>query len=563
MTEGEEIKQGAELTLFAPRVHKVVAHGSWNDRKGDEMAKGKDGVWRVILPLEDGEYAYHFVVTYAEGQEPYRIANPEGIQFSEDHTESILKVWKGERAWVMYDWQHDSAGLPNNQQLVIYELHVGDFSGENYEGRGVGTFEQVTERLDYLRDLGINAIELMPVTQCHPYDWWGYSQLSLWGVNSRYGPVEHLARLVDEAHARNMRVFFDGVYNHMSTEAPLVHLDNSYWFYQENPDEPSLQFGPKFNYEFRDENLGIYPAREHAIGSINRWVSTLHGDGIRFDATRALKFFTLLDWLNDEAKNRVGFKPFFTIAEHMPEDPAIAGPNGPVDCAWHDTFMHKATAAVLANQGNGSNPFDTTGLLHEMDARNAGYLSNYNVVNYLNNHDLTRLMYRLGSDSGIFGDAAFRRAKLGATLLLTSPGVPMLWMGEEFGQATDRGNSGDSRPLNWGLLENDANRGLMEHYKFLIWLRRNNSALHSDTFAVVDDQPERGILAYKRWDDKGSIYIIVANLKDEDAGGYEVDVEGVEDDTWQELVYNNTIQVQGGKLVDTLGASQAKIYMKV
>lgn len=555
--------QGAELSVFAPRVHKIVAHGEWNNRQGDEMTKGEDGVWRVFLPLADGEYAYHFVVTYAEGQDPYRVANPEGIQFSEDQSESVLKVVGGERAWVLYEWQHDAAGLPNNQELVIYEMHVGDFSGANDNGRGTGTFAQVTEKLDYLRDLGVNAIELMPITQSHPYDVWGYSQLSVWGVNSRYGPVEELARLIDEAHARHIRVIFDGVYNHMSTEAPLVHLDNSYWFYQENPDEPSLQFGPKFNYEAWDDTLKIFPAREHALGSINRWVSTLHGDGIRLDATRAIKFFDLMDWFSDQAKTRVGFKPFFTIAEHMPEDPAIAGPNGPVDCAWHDTFMRRATAAMLADQGNGSNPFDTTALLWAMDARNAGYLSNYNVVNYLNNHDLTRLIYRLGAETGILGDAAFRRLKLGATLLLTSPGVPMLWMGEEFGQANDRGESGDSRPLNWALLDSPPNRGLMEHYKFLIWLRRNNSALRSDTFAVVDDQPERGILAYKRWDDQGSIYIVVANLKDEDAGGYEVEVEGVEDDTWQELITNKTITVQGGRLIDTLGPSEAKVYMKV
>lgn len=561
--DNESLQQGAEVSLFAPRVHKVVVHGTWNDRQGDEMVKGEDGVWRVTLQLEDGEYTYHYVVTYAEGSEPYAIASPEGIQFSDDISESVLKVVNGRRAWVLYEWKHDETPLPDNQHLIIYEMHVGDFPGSKDNGRGAGTFAHVTEKLDYLRDLGINAIELMPVTQSHPFDVWGYSQISLWGVNNRYGSVEELAQLIDEAHARGIRVIFDGVYNHMSTEAPLVHLDNSYWFYQENPDEPSLQFGPKFNYEFWDDTRKIFPAREHALGSINRWVSTLHGDGIRFDATRAIKFFDLMDWFSDQAKSRVGFKPFFTIAEHMPEDPAIAGPNGPVDCAWHDSFMHRIRAAVLANQGDGSNPFDTSGLLDVMDARNAGYLSNYNVVNYLNNHDLTRLIHALGSDTGMFGDAAFRRAKLGATLLLTSPGVPMLWMGEEFGQATDRGGSGDSRPLDWSLLDNDANRGLLDHYRFLIWLRRNNSALHSDTFAVVADLPEKGIVAYKRWDDQGSIYLVAANLKDADAGAVEIEIEGVEDDTWQELVHNNTVTVQGGKLIDTLGPSEAKIFMKV
>ena len=139
----------------------------------------------------------------------------------------------------------------------------------------------------------------------------------------------------------------------------------------------------------------------------------------------------------------------------------------------------------------------------------------------------------------------------------------MLWMGEEFGQATDRGGSHESRPINWGLLEHDDNRGLFEHYKFLIWLRRNNSALHSDTFEVVADLPEQGILAFKRWEDGNGVFVVVANLKDVDAGGFEIALEGVEDDTWQELVHNEGIVVEGGKLRGTLGPSEVKIYMKV
>jgi 1,4-alpha-glucan branching enzyme len=353
------------------------------------------------------------------------------------------------------------------------------------------------------------------------------------------------------------------VYNHLNNDAPLALLDYTYWFYEHNPDKPELHFGPKFNYEFHDDALGLFPAREHTLGSIQRWIGTFHMDGVRFDSTRALKNFDLINWLNDEAHNRSGFKPFFTIAEHLPQDPSITGPDGPVDSAWHDNFYRQLNCTVLGIPFDEHEPFNTTELLRVLDAKSDGFASNYNTIHYINNHDQERTMHLLRNAAGVGDDeAAVRRNKLGASLLLTAPGIPMLWMGEEFGQATERGEHTEEKPLDWSLLGNDLYRGLWEHYRRLITLRKDNAALYSDSFEVIADMPDRGIIAFKRWDDQGSIFLVVANLKDEFAGEVELALEGIDDAQWHEVLYDYDITAQQNRLVDTLGESDVKIYVK-
>lgn len=152
---------------------------------------------------------------------------------------------------------------------------------------------------------------------------------------------------------------------------------------------------------------------------------------------------------------------------------------------------------------------------------------NYDTIHYLNNHDQERTLHLLSSESGITGDAAFRRNKLGASLLLTAPSIPMLWMGEEFGQANPRGEHNERQPLDWSLLDQEPNRALWQHYQKLIAFRKASPALCSDNFEVLADLPERGLIAFKRWNDEGNIVIVVANLRDEQAGEFEIRLEGI------------------------------------
>jgi len=549
--------------LLAPYNASVQLLGSWNNWQPLAMQRDDEtGNWRIEVPLADGDYEYKFQLvsqSYFAVGETVTVADPKALEFTLDsHENSIVRVRDGKRLSTSYEWQYDDVPLPPNEQMIIYEMHIGDFGVTE---QGSGTFASVIEKLDYLADLGINAIELMPLNEFPGHHQWGYSQRSLYAVENSYGTPDELCRLVDECHARGIRVIHDAVYNHMEMEAPLTKIDYGYWFYEENPDPEYLQFGPKLNFERWDENFDRYPARDHVLGALHQWLYLFHMDGLRFDCTRALKYFDLLKWLTSEAKHLEGFKPFFTVAEHLPQDPAIAGADGPMDAAWHDTFYRQIVAATLGVVSDDRPPFDTTAVLTALDGRQDGFPSSFNTVHYLTNHDELRVMYRLGEKANTFDEAVFQRAKLGATLLLTAPGLPMIWMGEEFGQATDK--SMDPRPLQWELLANQNNKQLHEHYKALIALRKRNPALYSDSFEAVCNDPERGVIAFKRWNDDGNVVIVAANLKPEYAGEFRLAEIGLQDGTWHETVYGYDIPVQGGQLIDTLAESEGKVYTRI
>jgi 1,4-alpha-glucan branching enzyme len=555
---------GIRFSLFAPRVKQVAIQGSWNDFNSVPMQQTANGVWWISFPLHDGEYQYRFEVIRNTGK-PKRVlvADPTGIRFADKYSCSVIRIVNGQPVYYQYQWKHDDVDLVPNEQLIIYEMHIGDFrGGPGDDIPAPGTFERVIAKLDYLTELGINALEFMPVTQAMPDDNWGYSQHSLYSVDNTFGTPDELARLVDECHKRGIRVIHDGVYNHLHENAPLPLIDYTYWFYEDNPDEEGLQFGPKFNFEYQDKTLEVYPAREHILGAMHRWIGSFRMDGIRFDSTRALKHFDVLSWLNEESHSRAGFKPFFTIAEHLPQDPSITGTDGPIDAAWHDNFYRQLNCTVLGVPYDNHNPLDTTELLRVLNAKTDGFTSNYNTIHYLNNHDQERTMHLLDSTSKLSGEAAFRRNKLGATLLMTAPGIPMLWMGEEFGQESQRGEYTDQKPLDWSLLHHEQNRNLWQHYRRLIALRKENLALCSDNFEPLADMPERGIIAFKRWDDVGNIIVIVANLIDQAVGEVEIQLKGVKDVRWRDVLNNTDIQIRNRHLVTTLAESEVKIYLQ-
>jgi 1,4-alpha-glucan branching enzyme len=403
----------------------------------------------------------------------------------------------------------------------------------------------------------------MPVKE-HPGKGWGYTLRSLFAVENTYGPPEDLCRLVDEAHARGMRVIVDGVYNHADPESPLTKIDYEYWYWKDNPDPKEWHWGPKFNYGKYDEHLDLFPARKYVIESIQFWVERFHIDGIRFDATRAIRDFDVMRELADAAFAKVnGIKPFICIAEHVAEDPAITGrpEDGPMNAAWHDSWSHLMQAVICGKEHEGYQPDNLDELEQKTNPATSGYKTGDRMVNYLTSHDHKRAMYILGDDAKIFDDAAFRRMKLGISILMTVPGMPMLWMGNEFGFACDK--TLDPCPLDWGLLKNDSNHGLMEHTKLLAHIRHDNPALRGDGFEVVLKDQERLLFGYKRWNGEGNVILVVANLKDEDAGEFIVEKSGLEDGTWREIMWVDEIKVEGGVLKSVLAKSEVKIFVKL
>lgn len=560
-----------EVGIFAPYNESVELLASWNEWKAEKMQRGSDGRWTATVKLPDGDHAYKFRVkslSYFSNGTSVSVFDPYAMSVTDDDNQnSVLRVRDGRQREVSYQWKHDGVPLPANRDLIIYELHVGDFTGGNgdsVEGKTYekGQFVHVIEKLDYLADLGINCIELMPVKEFRGKGW-GYTLRSLFAVENSYGTPDDLCRLIDEAHGRGMRVFIDGVYNHADKDSPLAQIAYEYWFYKDNPDPEFLQFGPKFNYKHYDENLGIFPARKYVNESLRYWVREFHIDGIRFDATRAIADFDVIKELAGVAHEGAdGVKPFYTVAEHVPEDPIIAGRDEgrPMDGAWHDGMARLLQAMIIGKEIDGNSPTDLDRLATEMDPAKNGYLHSDRFVNFIGNHDFNRILHLLAKDAEIVDEAAFRRVKLGTALLMMAPGLPMLWMGQEFGFSSEK--SLEPRPLDWTLLKNQRNADLLNFHKHLIAVRKEHDAVRSDSFHVVLLDHERQLLGFKRFNDGGDVVVVLVNLKDSECPDVVVNGSGLEDGVWVELLNGGDVHVTGGELKTALGHSQAKVFVR-
>lgn len=558
-------KEGVEFALFAPYNDEAALLGSWNEWQRIPMKKGDDGWWRVAVSLPDGDYEYRFGViskSYFMEGEWVTFPDPRGSQLTVMTFENTLGMVRGGKLVPhLHKFRADSEPLPPNDQLVIYEMHVGDFTGgPGDEGESKGTFKDVTRKLDYLKELGINAIEIMPVNEFPGERSWGYNPYSLFAVESSYGSATDFAELVDQCHARGIRVIMDVVFNHMHEEAPITKIDYTYWFHKENPHPPDQRYGPDLNFEFYDEKLGIFPARKEVTDAVHYWLDHYHIDAFRVDATYLIDNYDLLHHMQNEIFSKIQreLKPFYTIAENLPQDPTVAGPNGPLDAAWHENFYHQMNAVILATDRMGSQPYDLDRLICVMNPPCEGFGGAFNVINYIDNHDKDRILWELGEHAHIFDDAAFRRLKLGFGLLMTAPGVPMIWMGDEFGEAAPK--TLDWQRIDWALLQNERNKGLMQHVAGLIKLRTSTPALTSNTFEVCGVDHDRGLLAFKRWTDGGSVVMVVANLKDQYAG--EFTFGWPDNGQWHEYIYDYDVNVDNYSHTDTLGESEVKVYIK-
>jgi 1,4-alpha-glucan branching enzyme len=535
--------------LFAPHVERVELIGSWL-AEPTPMTKDETGTWRSSSEVPDGRNTYQFRLPsqspFLEGQ-TVEVTDPFARVVDEsNHDAGVIVLENGQDVTTAYVWQHDDKPLPQDDELVLYELHVGEFG---WKDGHEGSFSSVIERLDYLRDLGMNAVELMPVAAFPMDKSWGYNVRHACAIENAYGGPQDLKRLVDECHARGMRVILDIVFNHTESESPLTKIDFYYWFRDSRPNEQS--FGPKFDYERVDDSLQIdgqklMPARKHGLEVALYWLNEYHIDGYRLDATAVLNNFDFVRLVRQECKSAADGKPFYIVAEQIPEDPSIAGPNAPADGAWHQRFEN---AVIDALTGNGDHAGE---LLEALQPLNHGYVSPARVVNYIESHDEFTMMQKL-SGAGITGDAAFRKAKLAATLLLTAVGNPMLYQGQEFGGYRVRDL--EIRPLQWELLEGDFGLHLKEHCAWLAKTRHGSPALKGEEFEVVHN--DDGMIAYRRGFGQAEV-LIAANLRDQQRA---VTIRFL-DGAWRELSFEYDIDSGNGQLADTFPASGAKIYVR-
>lgn len=543
-----------EFKLLAPYNKEAKLIGSFSNWEEIVMEKDNEGFFRTKVELEDGEYQYKFRVRskswFFEPDEWVDVVDPYATDIDDPTQNGVIRVKDGNKIVDTYVWQNDDKPLPADEELVIYELHVGDFSGGEDDPHARGKYQHVIEKLDYLCELGINAIELMPVKEYPGDHSWGYNPRYFFATESSYGSTSELKRLIDECHGKGIRVIMDGIYNHSESSCPLTQIDHDYWYYH-SPKDPDNNWGPEFNYEHYDENLQTYPARKFSGDAICFWIEEYHIDGIRYDAARQISNYDFMHWVVQEAKQAAGAKPFYNVAEHIPDDPSITNLDGPMDGCWHDSFYHSIAEQIPS--GN----IDLERLKEVLDCKRQGFLGATNVVNYLSNHDQDRVMVELGNHN-ILDEAAFKRAKLEVVLLMTAVGIPMIWMGDEFGEYKPK--TIESAKIDWSLLGNDLNRGLFEHYKSLIALRKNNQALYTANIDFFHENHESKVLAYARWNDEGSRVVVVANLSDNYLAGYQVP-HFPANGTWHEWTGNYDIESGDDKILIDLPEYEAQVFV--
>jgi maltooligosyltrehalose trehalohydrolase len=323
---------------------------------------------------------------------------------------------------------------------VLYELHVGTFSPE-------GTFDGVVGLLDHLVDLGVTAVELMPVAQFPGVRNWGYDGVDLYAPHHGYGGPEGLKRLVDACHARGLGVILDVVYNHLGPEGNYLERFGPYFtsFY-------ATPWGQAVNFD----QAASDEVRRFVIDNAIGWLRDYHVDGLRLDAVHAIVDTSathVLEQLSMEVAELAAAegRRLWLIAESDLNDPRVVrgrncGGHG-IDAQWSDDFHH-ALHTVLTGEDDGyygdfgaiadlatalervwvyaGRWSPTRGRTH---GRSPTGLPGWCFLGYLQNHD--QVGNRAGGDR-ISASMSTARAKVGAALYLTAPFVPMVFQGEEW-----------------------------------------------------------------------------------------------------------------------------------
>lgn len=355
-----------------------------------------------------------------------------------------------------YAWQHDVWPLPSRREWVIYELHVGSFTE-------AGTFAAIIPHLPYLQDLGVTAIEIMPVAQFPGTRNWGYDGVFPYAVQHSYGGPDGLRALVDAAHGLGMAVILDVVYNHLGPEGSVIHRFGPY--FTGNYHTP---WGDAINFD----GPGSDEVRAFFIQSALMFVDEYRVDGFRLDAIHQIydcHAQPFLAELADAVHGRAAElgREAFLIAESDLNDTRVMQPrerNGlGLDAQWADDFCHALETQLVGDASDYAAdfaPFSAlaaamaqafvfTGQYSQMRRRHFGKppgdARSDQFVVFVQNHDQVGnrpFGKRLGQR------ITFAQRKLAAAAVLLTPFIPMLFMGEEYGEPnpflymTEHGDTG-------------------------------------------------------------------------------------------------------------------------
>lgn len=490
--------RSVEVESSGRRASLAQVKGGWWEAATDAVAHGGD----YVFAIDGGE-------PLPDPRSPWQPHGVHGPSRWVDHERFI---------WSDSGWQPSPLA-----SAVIYEMHVGTFTPE-------GTFDAVIGRLDHLVELGVTHLELMPVAEFHGTRGWGYDGVDLYAPHHVYGGPDGLKRLVDACHSRGIAVLLDVVYNHLGPSGN--YLD---------------RFGPYFTKRYATPwgeavNLdGPYSdeVRRFFIDNALMWLRDYHMDGLRIDAVHAILDTSAIHFLEQLAAEVAELEACLgrhlaVIAESDLNDPRVVRPveigGYGLDAQWNEDFHHAMHAVLTGERSGYYRDFGsladiakalTRGLVYDgcysvyrrrRHGRGADGLSGHKFVGCLQNHDQVGNRAKGERSSHLLSTG---QLKIGAAILFTSPFVPMLFQGEEWGasspflyfvdcdepelaDAVRRGRreefagfgwkpddvpdpnaieSFENSKLDWSEMEKGVHAELLEWYRKLIGLRRRSPCL--------------------------------------------------------------------------------------
>ncbi len=552
-----------------PRIAKIQVTGDFQSKIGGQdwdfagaPTLALDGHSRGLLythridSLPEGFYQYKYFVTFENGE----------ARWCGDPCSKYVATADENAGFVIGGHSVDSIIRPIASRLplgdlVIYEMMIDDFTAE-YRGSRAPV-DAVGERVDYLKDLEVNAVEFMPWTAWPGGEFsWGYNPFLFFAVEDRYlldmsdpastDRLYRLARLIGSLHTCGIHVIMDGVFNHVTKGPNPGRGFPYYWLYQDPSESPFIgSFSGAGYFQELDYNNGC--TQEFIADVCTYWLDKFHVDGIRFDYT--LGFHVRGDRtkgitkLVSDIKTHVGpHQDRLLILEHLTDNRYEAIDDTNAICAtgcWYDRFLYDVPQY---------------GIVGRVDARllrvlhsSRDFATGKSPVIYIENHDHSTVVNR-GCSRGNWW-----KTQCPLIALLTCPGAVLIHNGQEFGDDYWLPDSGSDRvlprPVRWSFRDDRVGKALWDLYRRLIHLRREHPGLRSSNF-YPDTYDERetsfradgfgvdvskGIVIYHRWGpaDDGRLerFVIVLNFSRSDEY---VDVPVSTNGTWRDLLSGDT-----------------------
>jgi 1,4-alpha-glucan branching enzyme len=521
--------KGVTFRVWAPYAEKVCLIGTFNgwDESSIPLFNEKNGYWSADVSGAKVGDEYRYLIHGPESSfsriDPYarKVTNAAGNGI----------VYEPQA----FDWGGDTFHMATGNELVIYEMHIGTF---NVKEQGhPGTFESAIEKLPYLKELGINAIEVMPIAEFSGDFSWGYNPAHPFAVESIYGGPDAFKLLVKAAHEQGIAVIVDVVYNHFGPgDLDLWQFDGwsengkgGIYFYNDHRSQtPWGETRPDY---------GRGEVRQYLRDNVLMWFEEYHVDGLRWDMIIYIKSvdgndgnpandipegWSLMQWINTEIRQR--FPGKISIGESMRDNPWVtkdvgAGGAG-FNAQWDAEFVHPVRQAVIVRDDASRDLGAVSRAIeHRYD------LDVFRRIIFTESHDeIANGRARVPEEiwpGNVDSWFSKKRSTLGAAIVLTSPGIPMLFQGQEL--LEDRWFQ-DKDPIDWSRVEDE--HGIFGMYRDLIALRRNLSGvtrgLCGQNIHICHFDNDAKLIAFHRWDKQGpkDSVVVVVNMMNQNRDGY-------------------------------------------